>query len=411
MKKTVLMAVLLIIVSMTAFAEEGKARVTFQLENRERADLYLNGQKKGEIRAGKLEKIMDEGKYEVEVKENLKDKSYWYYKETIEVYEGDITTIPIKMELNHTEEYYIEKEQYYEYMAKYPKGKYTKQAKDKIKKIEKEKAEILKKEKAEIERVEKIPTSIREISKNMVLVEGGNFRMGSYSGEYDERPIHGVTVNSFYISKYEVKQSEFNIVMGYNPSFFKDDGTNKPVETVSWYDAVLYCNTLSEKEDLKPYYSITNIEKIGDNIKSADVKILGGRGYRLPTEAEWEYVAKGGKNSKGYNYSGSNDLEESAWYSKNSLKTTHDAGGKVENELGIYDMSGNVREWCWDIKANYSGEDQINPTGAETGDFRVVRGGSWLIDGFYCRLENRYSFHPMYKHSNLGFRYARNIDE
>ncbi|MBP7564165.1 MAG: formylglycine-generating enzyme family protein, partial [Candidatus Cloacimonetes bacterium] len=200
-------------------------------------------------------------------------------------------------------------------------------------------------------------------SPEMVKVEGGTFQMGSTNGESDEKPVHSVTVSSFFIGKYEVTQKEWQAVMGDNPSHFKGD--NKPVEQVTWYQTVEFCNKLSQKEDLTPAYAI-NGTSVSCNW-NAD-------GYRLPSEAEWEFAARGGKLSKDYTYSGSNNLDEVGWYSSNS-DDTHEVGTKKANELGIYDMSGNVWEWCWDLYDSYTSSAQTNPRGASSGSGRVGRGG------------------------------------
>ncbi len=215
-----------------------------------------------------------------------------------------------------------------------------------------------------------------QVEDGYVLVEGGTFTMGDTfgDGEEDQKPTHSVSLDSFYISKYEVTQKEYKELIGYNPS--KISGENNPVEHVSWYDAVIYANRLSEKVGLKPYYDISNITKDGD-ITYATVTILGGKGYRLPTESEWEYAARGGNQSKGYKYSGSNNVDEVAWYDKNSDSKTQVVGQKKANELGIYDMSGNVHEWCWDLDGSYSSSKKTNPTGALESYYRVFRGGSW----------------------------------
>ena len=223
------------------------------------------------------------------------------------------------------------------------------------------------------------------ISKNMVIVEGGSFSMGSDSGESDEKPVHRVTVSSFIIGKYEVTQKEWKEVMGNNPSQFMGD--DLPVERVTWYDVVDYCNKRSLKEGLTPCYSGS-----GNSI----VCNWNANGYRLPTEAEWEYAARGGKQSKGYTYSGSNDIGSVAWYNGNSSNATHAVGTKAANELGLYDMSGNVWEWCWDWYASYPSGLQNNPAGASYGSSRVLRGGGWNGNDCSCRVSNRDGSGPDY---------------
>ena len=232
---------------------------------------------------------------------------------------------------------------------------------------------------------------------NFVWVEGGTFWMGSDNGDSDERPIHSVTVSDFSISKYEVTQREWQEIMGNNPSSFK--GNNLPVESVSWYDAIEYCNRRSEKEGLQPAYRGS-----GNNI-TCD---WNANGYRLPTEAEWEYAARGGNGSPGnYTYSGSNSIDTVAWYAGNSGKRTQPVGMKAANSLGIYDMSGNVWEWCWDWYGSYSSGSQTDPRGAVSGDRRVKRGGSWDLSAGYLRSAYRGYNGPYSRINYLGFRLVR----
>ena len=204
------------------------------------------------------------------------------------------------------------------------------------------------------------------ISIDMVRVEAGTFTMGAtpeMKDPYkDDKPTHQVTLtNDYYIGKYEVTQALWQAVMGNNPSNFKGD--NLPVENVSWNDC---------QEFLSKLNSIT------------------GKTFRLPTEAEWEYAARGGKKSRGYQYSGSNDLSDVAWYDNNSGGKTHAVGSKQANELGIYDMAGNVWEWCQDWKGSYSSSSQVNPTGANSGSYRVRRGGNWDFTARSCSSSYRY---------------------
>jgi len=217
----------------------------------------------------------------------------------------------------------------------------------------------------------------------MIYVAGGNFTMGDTfgDGESDEKPTHTVSLSSFYIGKYEVTQSQWQTVMGSNPSNFKGD--NKPVEGVNWYDAIEFCNKLSEREGLTPCYSINGANTICDG---------SANGYRLPTEAEWEYAAKGGNSGNGCKYSGSNDLSSVAWYSDNSGSQTHSVGQKQSNELGIYDLSGNVWEWCWDWynDSYYNSSPGSNPRGAGSGEYRALRGGSWNSSDRGCRVAFRF---------------------
>ena len=218
------------------------------------------------------------------------------------------------------------------------------------------------------------------ISIDMVKVEAGTFMMGATSEMKkpytDEKPVHQVTLtNDYYMGKYEVTQALWQAVMGSNPSKFKS--RNLPVEQVSWDDCQEFINKLN---------SIT------------------GMRFRLPTEAEWEYAARGGKKSKGYQYSGSSKMSEVAWYTANSGSKTHPVGKKQANELGLYDMTGNVLEWCQDWYGSYVSSSQTNPTGAFSGFFRVFRGGSWYGNSGNCRSSCRDSYNPGNSNFDLGLR-------
>jgi len=231
----------------------------------------------------------------------------------------------------------------------------------------------------------------------MVPVEGGTFRMGSTGGYDDEEPVQSVTVSSFYLSKYEVTQGLWKEVMGDNPSDTGYGiGNSSPVNNVSWYDAVRFCNKLSERDGLDPAYRISGTDVRCDWSKN---------GYRLPTEAEWEYAARGGNKSRGYTYAGSNSIGDVAWYHTNSGGNTHPVGRKRANELGLYDMSGNVWEWCWDWYGEYGIDSQRDPRGASSGQRRVNRGGSWR-SASSCRTAYRNYDDPSLRYC-LGFRLAR----
>ncbi|MHB2148652.1 SUMF1/EgtB/PvdO family nonheme iron enzyme [Calditrichota bacterium LG25] len=234
----------------------------------------------------------------------------------------------------------------------------------------------------------------------MVYVPGGTFTMGDTwgDGDSDERPTHSVTVNSFYMGKYEVTQAQYQEIMGNNPSYFQGD--NRPVEQVIWYDAVEFCNKLSEREGLEPCYTINGTDVTCDFTKN---------GYRLPTEAEWEYAAKGGANGNDTKYSGSDNVDDVAWYAGNSGGHTHEVGTKQPNELGLYDMSGNVWEWCWDWYASdyYSNSPQDNPKGPDSGTYRVLRGGSWNGIAIYVRVALRSYNYPNGTNNGIGFRILR----
>ncbi len=232
----------------------------------------------------------------------------------------------------------------------------------------------------------------------MVFVQGGTFQMGSNNMGHDERPVHSVTIDDFYINKYEVTQAEYQGLIGENPSYHKGD--YYPVEQLSWFDAVEFCNKKSKREGLTPCYTGS-----GSNI----VCNFDANGYRLPTEAEWEYAARGGNKSEGYQYSGSDQIEIVAWYVSNSDDKTSPVGQKMSNELGIYDMSGNVWEWCWDWydSGYYSGSNDDNPTGPSHQSCRILRSGCWSFSSEGCRVSNRGYYSPIRSDFDIGFRLAR----
>lgn len=240
--------------------------------------------------------------------------------------------------------------------------------------------------------------SADESYPGMVFVQGGAFMMGTDEDENDERPIHDVSLAAFYIGRYEVTQAEWQAVMGDNPSFFK--GENNPVEQIDWYMAIEFCNKKSKLEGLTPCYTGS-----GDNITCN----FAARGYRLPTEAEWEFACSGGLLSHGYAYSGSNDVSAVAWFEGNSDGKPHPVGSKQPNEIGIYDMSGNIWEWCWDWYAGdyYKNSPSSNPSGPAAGQERSYRGGG--INGRieYMRCTGRYQLSPAYKHSDMGLRLVK----
>ncbi len=222
--------------------------------------------------------------------------------------------------------------------------------------------------------------TVNGVTFEMVAVNGGTFTMGATSEQgsdagSDEFPTHSVTLSDYYMGKFEVTQELWKAVMGSNPSYF--NGSNLPVERVSWNDSQEFITKLNG---------------------------LTGANFRLPTEAEWEYAARGGSESGGYKYSGSNSINDVAWYYDNSDYKTHSVGTKSPNELGIYDMSGNVYEWCQDWYGSYSSGSQTNPYGPSSGSARVVRGGSWRIIARYCRVSFRTYNSPDYRINYLGFR-------
>ena len=233
-----------------------------------------------------------------------------------------------------------------------------------------------------------------------VFIAAGTFDMGSDIGDADETPIHSVTLTrSFYISTYEVSQAQWIAVMSTNPANFVGD--NRPVEMVNWYDAIAFCNALSELEGLTPCYVIN------DDATTCD---FDADGYRLPTEAEWEFAARGGVQSQGYPFSGDEVAENVAWHTGNADHATHDVGMKVANELGIYDMSGNVFEWVWDWFESYPDAAVTDPTGPVTGSYRVLRGGGWYADPSEVRVANRYYSGPSPEFWGFGIRPVRTAD-
>ncbi len=253
-------------------------------------------------------------------------------------------------------------------------------------------------------------------SSEFVLVEGGN-SINPKSNLYNK----SITVSDFIIGKYEVTQKSWVEIMNSNPSTFKGD--NLPVETVSWYDCIVYCNKRSIKEGLTPFYTVdtTKIDAVNisefDSLKWLVTMNENANGYRLPTEIEWEYAASGGKFSKGYIYSGSDFVNDVAWYWQNSgdtilaaswtwsiLQENHNrpqpSGRKKPNELGLYDMSGNVREWC---------QDWYEDIETKPGLVRSQRGGGWMGAEYRCKHSDRHSFEASGKGPDQGFRICRNI--
>lgn len=225
--------------------------------------------------------------------------------------------------------------------------------------------------------------TVNDVEFKMVKVSGGTFQMGCTSEQdtcasENEQPVHSVTLSDYYMGQTEVTQELWQTVMGSNPSCFTDNN-RLPVDSVSWND----CQEFIEK-----------------------LNRLTGKNFRLPTEAEWEYAARGGNKSKGYKYGGSNDADAVAWYKNNSENKTHTVATKPANELGLYDMSGNVSEWCSDWYGDYSSEAQINPVGAETGTLRVLRGGSYSFVAKGVRISFRGRLAPDRSGKFYGLRLA-----
>lgn len=227
--------------------------------------------------------------------------------------------------------------------------------------------------------------TVKGVSFVMVTVQGGAYSMGAtyeqagYSYE-DEEPVRKITLNDFAIGKFEVTQALWKAVMGDNPSFYIGD--NRPVECVSWNDCQEFIRKLNQ---------------------------YTGQHFRLPTEAEWEYAARGGRQSKVYRYAGSDHASEVAWYGDTWETGTHPVGSKAPNELGLYDMSGNIYEWCQDWFGRYRGGDQTNPKGPESGKNRVLRGGSWFVEESYVRVSNRSGSSPDSQFIHIGFRLAMTL--
>ncbi|MDY0218365.1 MAG: formylglycine-generating enzyme family protein [Candidatus Cloacimonas acidaminovorans] len=243
-----------------------------------------------------------------------------------------------------------------------------------------------------------------------ITVEGGTFNNGTSD----------VTISTFYLDKYEITQGEYQAVMGTNPADEYGVGNAYPVYYVTWFNAIEYCNTRSMQENLTPCYSY----KVGeidygtnpgnwpsdwntpDNQHNVNCSWTAN-GYRLPTEMEWMFAARGGNLTNNYTYSGSNDIDNVAWYTDNSGSTTHPVGGKQANELQIFDMSGNVWEWCWDFYGDYPSEPQTNPTGPTSGYTRVCCGGSWNFNASNCTVSSRDNNSTIGAFPNVGFRVCR----
>ena len=243
-----------------------------------------------------------------------------------------------------------------------------------------------------------------------IKVEGGTFNNGTSN----------VTISTFYLDRTEITQGEYLAVMGTNPSYFTGD-LSRPVEQTTWFNAIEYCNRRSMQENLTPCYSykVGEIE-YGTNPNAWPSGWSGtasnhtnfscnwtANGYRLPTEMEWMFAARGGNSTHNYTYSGSPTIGDVAWYYDNAGSTTHPVATKNANELQLFDMSGNVWEWCWDIYGAYPTGDQNNPHGAESGTYRVRRGGSWYNNASFCTVSSRRYGSATDSNSYFGFRVCR----
>ena len=283
--------------------------------------------------------------------------------------------------------------------------------------------------------------------ESLVPVKGGTFTMGCNRDQRPgfrepKKPAHQVTVSDFHIGKYEVTQKEWRDVMEHASGIVNSEGksTDKPMYTddypiveVSWYDAVVFCNKLSKAHGFIPcYYEDAGFTKIygfedDEASPSEDVVIQkevdeydeeyiydevfwneSANGYRLPTEAEWEYAARGGSLSQGYEYAGSDFLDEVGWNGDNSGYKVHPVGQKKANELGLYDMSGNVNEWCWDWSSRYPSSAVTDPIGPSSGESRIIRGGDIIGDPEFCQVTSRCGWTPNNR-DGIGFRLVRSL--
>jgi len=252
------------------------------------------------------------------------------------------------------------------------------------------------------------PEKPREITTpfgiEMIRIPAGSIMMGDKNGEVDEKPVHKVVVDGFYMDKYEVTQEEYERLMHVNPSRWK--GKKNPVERVRWSDAVRYCNARSEEEGLQSCY----------NLKTWECD-FSANGYRLPTEAEWEYACRAGTTTNRFFGAKADKLKLYAWYKKNAGGRTRPVGQKLPNPWGLYDMYGNVWEWCNDLYQvdYYKKSPQQNPRGPNVGEKRVLRGGSWDTKADHCRSGFRHNEDPGYVdvcfgYEVYGFRAVRRLE-
>ena len=236
----------------------------------------------------------------------------------------------------------------------------------------------------------------------MVLIPAGSFMMGSEFGDKNEIPVHKVTITkSFWMSKYEITRGNYYALMENVSTFFLSN-KNLPVINVSWYDAIKFCSKLSKKENLEDCYTFINKDKVECDFSK--------NGYRLPTEAEWEYACRAGTVTECYSGDDISIFDLVAWFRDNSGNKTHEVGQKESNAFGLYDMHGNVWEWCWDGYSIrfYKEGPEIDPKGVNTASNRVIRGGSWYSNLPYCRSAFRAYVVPDLSSDDRGFRIVRN---
>jgi len=270
-------------------------------------------------------------------------------------------------------------------------------------------------------KIEKLTTITAANGMKLRRIPGGRFYMGSHDSDVylrnNEHPQHRVIIPSnFFISVYPVTQKLFQDLLEYNPSMVNDN-VDCPVDSVTWFSAIEFCNKMSEAESLSPYYAMKAVRRrVNNSIESANVSVLGGEGYRLPTEAEWEYACRAGSVSPWCFGDQVLDVGEYAWFYDNSLMETHPVGQRKPNSWGLFDMHGNVMEWCYDWYnetqyQQYAEEEAENPTGPTTGTAKVLRGGAWQFGAEATRCAYRNSSTPEAVAGVIGFRICRNASD